>query len=103
MATHPDAKICYCASNMVLNVHSDASYLSASHAQSCTSGYFFLGSTPCGVSPIQINGAFHATCTILKLVAASAAELELGAIFLKHKRPKSTLLILLSTRTRELG
>eukprot|EP00804_Cyclotella_cryptica_P007873 CCRYP_001437-RA/>CCRYP_001437-RA protein AED:0.37 eAED:0.37 QI:0/0/0/1/0/0/2/0/154 len=27
MATHPDARICYYASDMVLNVHSDASYL----------------------------------------------------------------------------
>jgi hypothetical protein len=32
MATHPDAKIQYCASEMVLNVHSNASYLSAPNA-----------------------------------------------------------------------
>jgi hypothetical protein len=32
MATHPDAKIQYRTSNMVLNVHSDASYLSAPNA-----------------------------------------------------------------------
>jgi hypothetical protein len=33
MWTHPDAKIRYCASDMILNVHSDASYLSAPCAQ----------------------------------------------------------------------
>ena len=32
MDTHPDAKIRYYASDMVLNVHSDASYLCASNA-----------------------------------------------------------------------
>jgi hypothetical protein len=74
MTTHPDAKIQYCASDMVLNVHSDASYLSAPNAQSCAGGYLFLDSTPCDGSPIWINGAVHIACTILKLVAASAAE-----------------------------
>jgi hypothetical protein len=82
MATHPDAKMQYCASNIVLNVHSDALYLSAPNAQSRAGGYFFLGSTPCDGSPIQINGTVHITCTILKLVAASVAEAELGALFL---------------------
>ncbi len=32
MATHPDAKIRHCTSNMVLNVHSNALYLSAPNA-----------------------------------------------------------------------
>ncbi len=88
MATHPNAKIQYCTSNMVLNVHSNASYLSAPHAQSCAGGYFFLGSTPCDGSPIQINGAVHVTCTILKLVAASAAEAELGTLVLISQEAK---------------
>jgi len=79
MATHPDTKICYRASDMVLNVHSDASYLSAPKACSRADGYFFLDSIPKDDSPIIINGAIHITCTILKLVAASAAEAELGA------------------------
>ena len=47
MATHPDAKIRYRASDMVLNVHSDASYLSAPNARSRAGGYVFLGSIPC--------------------------------------------------------
>jgi hypothetical protein len=82
MATRPNAKRQYCASGMILNVHSDASYLSAPHAQSHAGGYSFLGSTPCDGSLIQINGTVHITCTILKLVAASVAKVELGALFL---------------------
>jgi hypothetical protein len=46
MWTHPDAIIWYRASDMVLNVHSDASYLSAPKAHSRAGGYFFLGSIP---------------------------------------------------------
>jgi hypothetical protein len=94
MATHPDAKIQYCASNMVLNVHSNASCLSAPHAQSCAGGYFFLGSTPCDGSPIQTNGAVHVTCTILKLVVAAVAEAELGALFLNAQEAKVIRLVL---------
>jgi hypothetical protein len=74
MWTHPDAIIRYRASDMVLNIHSDASYLSAPKARSRAGGYFFLGSLPRDGDPIKLNGAIHITCTILKLVAASAAE-----------------------------
>jgi hypothetical protein len=35
LATHPDATIRYHASDMILNIHSDASYLSVSNARSC--------------------------------------------------------------------
>jgi hypothetical protein len=62
--------------------HSDASYLSAPKARSRAGGYFFLGSIPRDTEPIIINSVIHITCTILKLVAASAAEAELGALFL---------------------
>ncbi len=94
MATHLDAKIGYRASNMKLNVHSDASHLSAPHAQSRAGGYFFLGSTPHEGSPIQINGAVHITCTILKLVVASVAEAELGALFLNAQEAEVIRLVL---------
>jgi hypothetical protein len=43
MWTHSNAKIRYRASDMILNVHSDASYLSAPKARSCEGHYFFLG------------------------------------------------------------
>jgi hypothetical protein len=82
MWTHPDAIICYRASDMTLNIHSNASYLSAPRARSCASSYFFLSSLPTDGDPIKLNGAIHITCTILKLLAASAAEAELGALFL---------------------
>ena len=44
LATHPDATIRYHASDMILHIHSDASYLSVSNARSRLGGLFFLGS-----------------------------------------------------------
>ncbi len=88
MLTHPDAVISYRASDMVLNVHSNASYLSAPHAQSHAGGYFLLGSLPIEGNPIKLNGVIHITCTILKLVDASAAKAEVGALFLNAQEAK---------------
>ncbi len=89
MWTLPDAKICYHASDMILNVHSDASYLSAPRAHSCAGSYFFLGSLPVDGDPIKLNSTIHITCTILKLVAALASEAELGDSSSMLKKPTS--------------
>jgi hypothetical protein len=43
LATHRDATIRYHASDMILHIQSDASYLSVSHAQSRLGGMFFPG------------------------------------------------------------
>jgi hypothetical protein len=82
LATHPDAKVRFHASDMVINIHSDASYLSEPNARSHASGHFFMGSLPINTQPIKLNGAFFSLCKILKFVVALAAEVELGALFL---------------------
>jgi hypothetical protein len=88
---------------MVMNIHSDASYLSKPGAPSRVCGHFFMGKVPINGKPIKLNGAFHTLCALLRFVVASAAEAELGAIFLncqegmnfkltledlRHKQPK---------------
>ena len=85
MATHPDATMQFSASDMILNIRADASYLSAWGAKSRASGHIFLGCLPEDNQPIRLNGAFFTLCTILKFVAASAAEAELGALFMCAK------------------
>ena len=97
-ATHPHAVVRYYASDMVLNIHSDASYLSEPQARSRVAGYYFLGSKPTHNNPIRLNGAIYTFCGILKCVVASAAEAELAALFLNCKEGKIIRLIL-----RELG
>ena len=44
---------------------------------------------------IQLNGNIHITCTIMTLVAASAAEAELGALFLNAQEARIIRLTLL--------
>ena len=88
MHTNPNAVIRFRASDMILNVHSDASYLLAGKGRSRASGYFFLGKLPRDNEPIQLNGNVAATCAILKIIAASVAEAELGALFLNMKEAR---------------
>ena len=81
LASNPDAQIRFHASNMIMNFHSDASYLSEPNAQSRTCGYFFMGSMPKDGKPIKLIGAFYVNTQIMRFVVTSAAEAELGALF----------------------
>jgi hypothetical protein len=75
-----EAKICFNASDMILNIHSGGSYLSEAKARSRACGHFFLGWMPKDGEPIHLNGAFHVSTTILRFVVASATEAELSAL-----------------------
>jgi len=100
VASHPDATIRYHASDMVLYIHSDASYLSETEARSRAGGYFFLAnktSPPAAPTP-PINGAIHVYSTIIKNVLSSAAEAELAALFLNAKEA-----VAIRTTLSELG
>ena len=76
LATNTNAQVIFYPSNMILNVHSDASYLSAKDAKSRAAGHFFLGWEPDDDRPIRLNGPILTLCTILKFIAASPAEAE---------------------------
>jgi hypothetical protein len=75
-------------------VHSDASYLSEPGAKNRTAGIYFLGDVPQDGKPILLNGNICIVCGILKFVASSAAEVELGALFVNGKEAKILRLIL---------
>jgi hypothetical protein len=79
LATHPDSTIRYHASDTILHIDSDASYLSVSNARSRLAGLFFCGDK----SPQQDNlyGSIININSIIKNVVASAAESEVGACF----------------------
>jgi len=78
-ATHQDAIITYKKSDMVLLVHSDASYLSEPKARSRAGGHFFLSSNT--ADPTN-NGAGLNLAQLIKAVMSSAAEAELGALYI---------------------
>ena len=53
-----------------------------------------MGSTPVDGEPIKMNGNIFVNCGILKFVVTSAAEAELGALFLNMKEAKTIRLAL---------
>jgi hypothetical protein len=82
--THSEANLRYHASDMILNIHSDASYLSEREAKSRAGGFFYMGSN--NDKPNRLtNGAIIIISTVLKHVMSSAAEAEIGAVFLNAK------------------
>ena len=81
LTTNQDAKVRLHASDMVMNIHSNASYLSETKSRSRSCGHFFVGWMPKNDKPIQLNGAFYVNTIILRFVDASAAEAKLGAFF----------------------
>jgi hypothetical protein len=81
-ATQEEAIITYSASKMILCVHSNAGYCNEKKAQSQAGGHFFLSNND-QLPPN--NGAIMTNATIIKAVISSAAEAELGALFLNAK------------------
>ncbi len=98
LASHRDAVVRFRASDVVLNIHSDASYLSEPKARSRACGHFFMGSEPSDGKPIKLNGAFHTLCAILICVVALAAEAELSALFMNCQEG-----IIIKTTLEDLG
>jgi hypothetical protein len=94
LAMHPAATVLFHASDMVLNIHSHASYLSEANAHSRACGQFFMGWCPDPSKPIKLYGAFFTLCAILRFVVASATKAELGTLFLDCKRATIFLLLL---------
>lgn len=78
-ATHPLAILRFSASDMILKVHSDASYLSEEDSKSRYGGHFYLGNSP--PESTSNNGAVLNSAKLFKNVLASVAESEYGAIF----------------------
>ena len=80
IATNPNPIIHYHASDMVLHIHSDGSYLSAPNARSRAAGHFFLSDWPNDIKlpdekPTN-NGPVFTSCKTIRQVLASAAETE---------------------------
>jgi hypothetical protein len=85
LATNPNATIQYHTSDMIMNVHSDASHLSEAGAGSRACGHFFMGWNANNGNPIKLNGAFFTLFAILCFVVASVTEAKLRALFLNCK------------------
>jgi hypothetical protein len=88
-ATHPNAELKYTASDMILWIDLDASYLSESKAHSTCAGTFFLSDNPTNPSKAPQpqdpeatpNAPVHVLCSIMREIVSSAAEAKLGRLF----------------------
>jgi hypothetical protein len=81
LAHNADAKVRFHASDMIMNIHSDAFYLSETKARSRACGHFFMGRLPKAGNPIKLNGSFHVSTTILPFVVVSAPKADLGRLY----------------------
>ncbi len=82
MASQDKAVLTYKASNLVLAIHSNASYLSKPKARSRMGGHMFMA----GKDDIPTNnGAVLIILQIIRAVMSSAAEAKLGALFINAK------------------
>jgi hypothetical protein len=79
LATQEDAILSYHASNMVLAVHSNPSYLREPKAHSQAGRHFFLSSNTTGPPN---NGAILIIAHIIKNVISSATEAELAGLYI---------------------
>ena len=82
-ASHPDATIKFFKSDMLLKVHSDASYLSERQGRSRAGGHFYLGNWEDHTDPP--NGPILNTTGILANVMSAASEAEAAALFTNMK------------------
>ena len=88
LATHPDATNRFYASDMRLNIHSDAQNLSESKARSRLAGYYFMGSKPRKGEAIKMNNSIYVATRILRIEICSADAADLGALFLNLKEER---------------
>ena len=77
-ASNPEAEIIYRASDMILQLDSDAAYLVCPEARSRAGGYFFLGNKDRKL----FNGALKVLAKIIKNVMASAAKAEVAGLYM---------------------
>jgi hypothetical protein len=78
--THPNATLKYRASDMILKIHSDASYNAEPKGRSRGGGHYYLGDTP-SVTPEQPQGPLLNRSNVIKNVMGSAAEAEVGVLY----------------------
>jgi hypothetical protein len=95
--THPETKIRYHISDMILHIHSDASYLSEKEATSRARGFFYMGSS-INTNKKLTNGEILIISKVLKHVMSLAEEAATGAVFINAKEGA-----VLRTTLEELG
>ncbi len=95
VATHQNAGICHKACNMILAIHTNASYLSKHAGKSPASGHFYFTN---GGNKIFNNSAILTLLSVIKHLMSSASKAELTTLYYGCK-----LAIPLCTTLKEMG
>jgi len=74
-ATHPNAKLRFIASDMVLHIDTDAAFLVQPQAKSRVAGYYFMGSKIMrnGAPETELNAPMFVQVKTLRYTVGSAA------------------------------
>jgi hypothetical protein len=94
--THPEARLCYHASDMILKIHSDASYNSDPEACSRLGRHFYLGYHNSDEDTHQ--GTILASTAIMQAVLSSASEAKISALYKNTKKA-----VILHVKLEEMG
>eukprot|EP00957_Ditylum_brightwellii_P212330 15367189-Ditylum_brightwellii.AAC.1 len=89
-ATYPDVVLRYHKRDMILHVHCGAFYLREKESQSRARGHFFVSEKLQNYKDLpstltKNNRAVHIECTQIRTLMASAAEAEVGMLFINSK------------------
>ena len=99
IATYPNNGITYRASDMILAAHSDDGFNNESKARSCAGAHIFLSEN----DPMpEWNGPILTIAQIIKFVMSSAAEAELGALYITAKEMVPICQILIEMGRKQL-
>ena len=83
VATYPDDGLLFCSSDMVIAAHADACFHNETKGRSRAGAHIFLAED----DPFpRWNGAILTVAQIIKFVMVSAAEAELGALFIAAQK-----------------
>ena len=79
-ASNPNTRVIYSyrPSDIILSYNSDATYLVAPKSRSGAGGYYYLGNK----DGTQFNGPIYVLANIINAVMGSAAEAEVGGLYL---------------------
>jgi len=82
-ATHPNAKVRFTASDVVLHIDTDAAFLVQPQAKSRVAGYYFMGSKIVrnGVPETELNAPILVQVKTLRYTVGSATEVEIGGLY----------------------
>ena len=83
VVSHPDAILTFERSNMILAVHSDASYLTEPKSRSRAGGRFYMADGAEEDDPA--NGIVHNIAQVIRNVMTSAADAKNGALFVNSR------------------